>query len=631
MAEHGGLIGGSIGGEEAEAAEAEATANLDPVAAALATNAMERGQLLDPRLASYLAQQEKLVGIQTEHLHEQREIILTNLKLKRWHERIKLLFQLFAALVGATVLAVLGMIVWEAASSHALVIEPFSVPPDFAQQGLTGQTIARQFRDRLTKLQKLSGSARAPASYENSWGKEVKVEIPEIGVSLGEIERFLRERLGHDTHITGEVYRAGPKLTFSVRVGEDEEASASGDSSTLDSLIENVAEGVFERTEPYRNCARLAQSGSKSEAMACLRRLAETGSREDRIWAWVGLNSWADSLRESQWDLQQGLKIDPEFSHLLYDLSSTDMSLGDEEGALQSAKASLRFSARDRGRRVDETASDWEAVANLSTVAWESADFRADIATLQTLEGRASPQNLIYLSSMTQWSPYRRAVDWAALHDPARAQALLSGTPDDLSAARAQGPSPYSLALPYATMAAERNDWAEVARQIEPLAALPLRGPLPEETVIAISPGLAVAYAHLGRLADARALLQKTAADCYACMTARAVVESLARNWTEADRLFAQADRLGPSLPRAQQAWGESRLVRGDLAGAATAFSEAAKRGPNWADPVKRLGDIAARRGLWRDAMVQYDKAIKITPDWKDLQQARVQAASHLR
>jgi hypothetical protein len=36
--------------------------------------------------------------IQTEHLHEQREVILANLKLKRWGERITIAIQIFFAL-----------------------------------------------------------------------------------------------------------------------------------------------------------------------------------------------------------------------------------------------------------------------------------------------------------------------------------------------------------------------------------------------------------------------------------------------------------------------------------------------------------------------------------------------------
>ena len=37
----------------------------------------------------------------------------------------------------------------------------------------------------------------------------LKLEIPETGVSLSELDRFLREKLGHDLHIGGEMVRAG--------------------------------------------------------------------------------------------------------------------------------------------------------------------------------------------------------------------------------------------------------------------------------------------------------------------------------------------------------------------------------------------------------------------------------------
>ena len=85
--------------------------------------------------------------------------------------------------------------VWDAAHSKGLVIEPFSVPADMAGRGLTGQVIASQMIDKLTEMT-THESSRAVQSYANNWGDNIKVEIPETGVSIGELHSFLQNGWG---------------------------------------------------------------------------------------------------------------------------------------------------------------------------------------------------------------------------------------------------------------------------------------------------------------------------------------------------------------------------------------------------------------------------------------------------
>ena len=80
--------------------------------------------------------------------------------------------------------------VWDAAHSSGLIIEPFAVPPDMAAKGLTGQVVASQMLDKLTAMQDATDSTRPPQSYANNWGNNIKVEIPETGVSIGELQQL---------------------------------------------------------------------------------------------------------------------------------------------------------------------------------------------------------------------------------------------------------------------------------------------------------------------------------------------------------------------------------------------------------------------------------------------------------
>ena len=47
---------------------------------------------------------------------------------------------------------------------------------------------------------------------------DIKLDIPETAVSLTGLDDFLREKLGHDTHITGVVVRKAWGLGLTARV-----------------------------------------------------------------------------------------------------------------------------------------------------------------------------------------------------------------------------------------------------------------------------------------------------------------------------------------------------------------------------------------------------------------------------
>ena len=71
-----------------------------------------------------------------------------------------------------------------------------------AARGLTGQVVAARLLDRLSQMQTETVSNRAASSYANNWGDDIKVEIPETGVSIGQLYDYLRRWLGHETRIS---------------------------------------------------------------------------------------------------------------------------------------------------------------------------------------------------------------------------------------------------------------------------------------------------------------------------------------------------------------------------------------------------------------------------------------------
>src|SRR6185295_5530683 len=145
---------------------------------------------------------EAFIDDQRHHLHEQFKQLHLNI-IEKW---LGVVLRVATVIVGFAVATGFGYLVWDAAHSKGLIIEPFSVPADLVQRGLSGEVIAGQMIDKLTAMTK-SESSRAVQSYANNWGNNIKVEIPETGISIGELRNFLREWLGHDIHSSGAIYR----------------------------------------------------------------------------------------------------------------------------------------------------------------------------------------------------------------------------------------------------------------------------------------------------------------------------------------------------------------------------------------------------------------------------------------
>src|ERR1700758_760878 len=129
--------------EELESGTSE---SLDPVAISLALAGASR-----PKADAFLDDQRR-------HLNEQ----LVHLRLAIWEKRMGVLLRVATACVGLAFAGFLVAVFWNAAQDDGLVIEAFSVPPDLAARGLTGQVVAARMLDNLSTMQTQNNSSRAP-------------------------------------------------------------------------------------------------------------------------------------------------------------------------------------------------------------------------------------------------------------------------------------------------------------------------------------------------------------------------------------------------------------------------------------------------------------------------------------
>ena len=612
-----GVLEGILGGEGAEEIEGEApgSASSDSVAMAAALDAARHDPKLSRKLGGYVDRQAalaehqtRLIQLQTEHLHEQRMLTLSHLRWRRFSDRMKAVLQVMTAVVGLGVAFGVGWMAWSASQERGLVIEPFSVPPDMAARGLNGQVMASILLDKLGKMQSATVSARAPSSFANNWNDEIKVEIPETGVSVGELRRLLVQWLGHQTTISGEVYRTATGVAVAARTGAAVANPHEGPETDLDNLVQQAAQDVFATSQPYRYAIYVENSlGDVPGAKKVLERLARTGDRLDRVWAYAAL----DNLLTKQGDFAGAIRasntaiaIDPDFNLARANRGGTQAQLGHAEaGAADAAKAAeLTHQFGPRYMKPEALAyvtPMWEAV---------TAETKGDFS-------RAIADDLLALANPGQESLFQSlALDEVSLHDVPAARAAIAQFPVGQSAGVISDPA--QLQYFYLEAALDMEDWPGAWRAYAAMDPARL-GPgdrLALSTQFA--PDAAVARAEMGDIQGARALVATTPLDCYTCVMARGRVESIVGDAKDADRWFAEAVRQAPAMTFAYAYWARALLDRGDAAGAISKAEAAHRLGPRFADPLETWGEALMKTGDYDGAAAKFAEAANDAPRW---------------
>src|SRR3569833_1024920 len=172
--------------EEAAAAQ-EAAPDTAGLAGDLAMEEARNDPSLRAAAAAFLHNQNTLVDLQKHHLQVQLAPAL-------WEKWLGVALRVATAGVGLTIAGGLAVMVWDAAGSSRLVVEPFAVPPDLVTQGLTGEVVAAKLLDRYNAMQRQTASSRPPRVTTSDWTEHgIKLEIPESGISLAELDNWLRQ------------------------------------------------------------------------------------------------------------------------------------------------------------------------------------------------------------------------------------------------------------------------------------------------------------------------------------------------------------------------------------------------------------------------------------------------------
>jgi tetratricopeptide (TPR) repeat protein len=565
---------------------------------------------------AFVDRQNELADLQIEDLKRENAIRHWSLRVRHVSDVLKLGFEMAVAFIVIAIAIGFGFEIWAAIHADGLVIDAFTVPPAMADKGLTGQVVASKLLDRLTVLQNQTQSSRAPSSFASDWTNDIKVEIPDTGVSLGQVVRFLHTTLGHESHLSGEMYQTPGGAALTVRMDNDPGQTFTASSGDLDALIQRAALAAYARAQPYRYSVYLALQGKVFESYAVDKALVDNGPSGERPWGLVGMANNLQSMgrfEEQRQDALLSRQANPDLVLPAVILMNADNNAGHDEAVMREGKDVLRLLQSGGEHGTTQKWRDYSKHTTETAMREVSGDYRA---ASETMWGERWFQP-VFITSQS-------ALDLAFAHDPKGALAKLHALSPSQMMPTSIDNANDGAALAHALAAMERGDRRAaidalsydqaVTRQF----AMNSHGQFSDRNSHDqfTAPWLAVFYAQEGQWAKAAAQLKGLPEDCDVCVRARGKVEAIRGNWAAAAHFFALVSARSPSIPLADSDWGRMLMAKGDLDGAIAKFESAHLKGPHYADPLEMWGEALIAKNRSDLALAKFEEAAKYAPNW---------------
>ena len=612
-----GILGGILGedGEKPEVEVPQSGPSVDAFAAAVAALASKQDPGVARKTEEFLTEQTQFLKLQKEHLTEEHAARLHYLQgqarevdLRRLGLRLRVGFQLLVVLLATTIGIALVVMFRDAVTSRQVVVAPFRIPSTLAAHGIDGAIVASGLLDELGRLQDVTRSTSAGRGITGAWTGNIKLDVPETGISLGEISRLLRERFGHDVRIDGDLVESpAGGLALTVRGNGVPPKTFDGAAAEIGKLTIAAAEYVYSKSQPARWASYLNNHGRYEESIAFCKSAVASAEPPERAmlltrWA-VALESSGGSVREALGLERAAVKLQPDLWTAHNNVQNDLMALADEEGAWKAGEEMRQLAGSRPGPAPEVYYQNWDYLTwNLQ--AWLHA-------TLVDAEANAG------VGSGTISAGPNIADIQFRLHDSEDADLALKMTkedPDDLS-------GKAMIHYVRGRLAMEAGDVATALTEMETF-----RKTYADPAASTTNPGyhcwIAPVEEAAGHPDRADALLNTggTFLDCYRF---HADILDGRGDWAGAQKAYAQAVALAPDLPAGYYSWGVALARHGDLAAAEARIKDANQRGPHWADPLKVWGDVLVKQGRMKQALAKYDEALKFAPNWKQLKEAR--------
>jgi tetratricopeptide (TPR) repeat protein len=611
------LLAGIMGDEE-EKPDVEAPAGIagaEAFAAAVAARLAGNDPEVARETSEFLRDQSTLLKLQAKHLGEEHTARLHYLQgqarevdLRRLGLRLRVAFQIFVALFATVVGAGIAIMIHDAITSRSVVVESFDAPPSLTNRGVTGKVVASNLLDALVQLQNATRTSAQKRSLSNAWTHDIQLDVPETGISVGEIDRLLEARFGHDLHINGELIQtASGGLTLTVRGDGVAPKSFEGAPGDLQKLTVGAAEYVYSQSEPTLWVTYLSNTGRYTEAIDFARAAYAGADKSDRPYL---LNYWGNSLAsiggaatETLELYRAALRLKPDYWIAYNNVMNMLWGMGDEEGAWRVGGDLLVAAGGRPGRAPEEEYQNWDVLTwNLGpwlVATMADADLHGGIGTGAISLGPS-------LADIHE-----------RLHDPTAAQIAI----DTTKAGEGDATIVAITHFVRGRLAFDAGDMDRARREMEAFSEA-----FAKPDVYNNFPGyncwVAPVEERAGHPDKADALLEHAGSfvDCYRF---RADVLDGRGDWPAAQKAYSSAVALAPDLPAAYYSWGVALAAHGDLDSSLDKLQKANQRGPHWADPLKAWGDVFARQGKSKEALAKYDEALRYAPNWAQLKLAR--------
>jgi tetratricopeptide (TPR) repeat protein len=557
---------------------------------------------------SYLREQTELAKLQKQNLLEQNAFELSHLRWRRFNDQLSGALRIMAVLLGAVLLLGIAALLWNASKADGLVVDSFSVSPALAPRGISGDVLAKDITNRIAAIRDYANahSLAQSGAVRQDDSVEIKVDIPNTGISLDEVWRFLRNGLGRERHVAGSLdLTSDGRMELEAHLSGDA-VSVRGAANDLSTMEQNLAERVFSQIDPINGTVYLLMKGDDAAAhrqAGLLTRSAPPEMLADSYAVWSETTAvHTGDVPRSIILAQVAIALDPKLAIAHRDLAGDEEIVGRDEAVLREDRIALNLHEDEqpsflRGRGFQDVRLMAE-----ERIAALTGDYAR--AEMSACGGSCLPAGL------------DNAALYAALqHDVTHALTLIR------TAKAIERRNQPAEALAEFEAAAAAGNWARALAAARGLQALLAAHPdMASDSYAPLEakgrPLLARALARTADFRGAWNAIGGTPLDCYQCNRARAVIDVAERKWAAAAWWFARTVKLAPSIPFAYSDWGEMLLCKGDLDGAIAKFSAAHEKGPHFADPLEMWGEALIAKNRTDLALAKFEEANKYAPNW---------------
>jgi tetratricopeptide (TPR) repeat protein len=578
---------------------AEAVAGgADPAAMALALSGASR-----EKADAYLDDQRRMLRLQMEELTEEHPLKLSRLRWQRFGDQMKGALQIMAVLLGAAIVIGLLVAMWNASQASGLVVEAFTVPPQLAATGLTGDIVADDLTDKIIAIRSIADAQSVGRSEDvkKDSGEDIKVEIPETGISVAQAWRYLRAWLGHERHLRGNLRITGDGNVILALNGDDA-AKFSGPLNALGRLEQQAAEYAYasvnsDNTANYVVYLQVVGRAREADAVTAHYAQSATEYRADWYALWAQTTRYVGNMPLSLSRAALAEAMAPGMATPHMEMMFNADLLGHENEVLRQAQAIAKL--KDTDQPIYERGTGFENMREMA------ASFQAlatgDFTDLQSCAGsRSRALQLVYQADCT-----------ALAHDPIHGRALTD-------AALATGTlTADALHLARYDIAAMAGDWPHAISEARAYqTALAAIDPTGSVFRTRAEPRIAIALAQTGDFGAAHKAINATPTDCYLCLRMRGRIDAAEKNYGGGVFWFTSAVRAAPSIPFAYTDWGHALLERGQPDAAIEKFKLANQKGPHFADPLEMWGEALMAKNQSHLALTKFAEADKYAPNW---------------